>query len=112
MLRSPQGWQLVVLVLVIIVVFGAARLPDAARSLGKSLKIFRSEVKDLRADESASSGASTSPAANTASTPESTTETGTNQTGTNQSVAAPTPGTAANHTPAAPNPGGDESKPR
>lgn len=47
-MRFPQGWQLVILLIVIIVVFGAARLPNAARSLGKSLKIFKKEVQDLR----------------------------------------------------------------
>src|SRR5690625_7844376 len=47
-MRFPQGWQLVILLIVIIVVFGAARLPNAARSLCKSLKIFKKEVQDLR----------------------------------------------------------------
>lgn len=48
MWRNVQGWQLVILLIVIIVVFGAARLPNAARSLGKSMKIFKKEVRDLR----------------------------------------------------------------
>lgn len=51
MWRNVQGWQLVILLVVIIVVFGAARLPNAARSLGKSLKIFKKEVQDLREDD-------------------------------------------------------------
>jgi len=49
--RNVQGWQLVILLIVIIVVFGAARLPNAARSLGKSMKIFKKEVQDLRDDD-------------------------------------------------------------
>jgi len=49
--RNIQGWQLVILLVVIIIVFGAARLPNAARSLGKSLKIFKKEVRDLREDD-------------------------------------------------------------
>jgi sec-independent protein translocase protein TatA len=36
---------------VIILLFGAKRLPDAARSLGKSLRIFKAEVKELQSDK-------------------------------------------------------------
>ena len=35
----------------IILLFGAKRLPDSARSLGKSLKIFKSEMKDMKEDK-------------------------------------------------------------
>lgn len=41
-------WHVVVLALVVLVVFGSKRLPDAARSLGQSARILRSE---LRADD-------------------------------------------------------------
>jgi sec-independent protein translocase protein TatA len=34
----------------VILLFGAKRLPDAARSLGKSLRIFKSEVRELQSD--------------------------------------------------------------
>ena len=30
--------------------FGAKKLPDAARSLGKSMRIFKSEIKEMQAD--------------------------------------------------------------
>jgi sec-independent protein translocase protein TatA len=33
-----------------VLLFGSKRLPDAARSLGKSMRIFKSEVKELQAD--------------------------------------------------------------
>lgn len=46
-----QGWQLVILLIIIIVIFGAPKLPNAARSLGKSMKIFKKEVQGLRDDE-------------------------------------------------------------
>ncbi|GGB94450.1 Sec-independent protein translocase subunit TatA [Cellulomonas carbonis] len=45
-----QGWHIVVLLVVIVLLFGANRLPDLARSVGQSLKIFKNEVKDLRDD--------------------------------------------------------------
>lgn len=43
--------EILLIVLVILLLFGARRLPDLARSLGRSLKIFKSEVKDLRDDD-------------------------------------------------------------
>jgi sec-independent protein translocase protein TatA len=36
----------------VILLFGAKRLPDSARALGKSLRIFRSEVKEMQSDAS------------------------------------------------------------
>ena len=46
-----EGWHLIILVLVIVLLFGAKRLPDAARGLGRSLRIFKSEVSPLKDDE-------------------------------------------------------------
>jgi sec-independent protein translocase protein TatA len=46
----PGGWELVLVVIVIMVLFGAKRLPDASRSLGRSLRIFKAETKGLRDD--------------------------------------------------------------
>ncbi|MFV0460993.1 MAG: Sec-independent protein translocase subunit TatA [Actinomycetales bacterium] len=42
---------LIVLVLIIVVVFGANKLPGAARSLGRSLRIFKSEVRQMHDDD-------------------------------------------------------------
>jgi sec-independent protein translocase protein TatA len=44
---------LIVLLLVVLLLFGANRLPGLAKSVGQSLKIFKSEVKDLRTDDAA-----------------------------------------------------------
>ena len=46
-----KPWHIIVLVVVVLLLFGAKRLPDLARSVGQSLKIFKSEVKDLRDDD-------------------------------------------------------------
>ncbi|AEI12263.1 Sec-independent protein translocase subunit TatA [Cellulomonas gilvus] len=46
-----QFWHIVVLVVVVVLLFGANRLPDLARSVGQSMKIFKNEVKDLRDDD-------------------------------------------------------------
>ena len=46
MLRGLQGWHLIIVVVVFVVLFGAKKLPDSAKSIAKSLKIFKSEMKD------------------------------------------------------------------
>ncbi|MEY4901813.1 MAG: hypothetical protein RLZZ190_540 [Actinomycetota bacterium] len=48
-LREPS--HILILLLVVLVLFGAKRLPDSARSLGKSLRIFKSEMKEMKQDE-------------------------------------------------------------
>ncbi len=50
-MNLPGGWELVLVVLVIMVLFGAKRLPEASRSLGRSLRIFKAETKGLREDD-------------------------------------------------------------
>jgi len=50
-MNLPGGWELVLVVLVIMVLFGAKRLPEASRSLGRSMRIFKAETKGLRDDD-------------------------------------------------------------
>jgi sec-independent protein translocase protein TatA len=50
MFNGFQPWHLIILVVVLVVVFGSKKLPDAARSLGKSMRIFKSEIKELNND--------------------------------------------------------------
>ncbi|VEG26122.1 Sec-independent protein translocase subunit TatA [Actinomyces howellii] len=45
--------HIVVLLVVIILIFGAKRLPEIAGSVGKSMKVFKKEVKELREDDDA-----------------------------------------------------------
>ncbi|GGW49716.1 Sec-independent protein translocase protein TatA [Streptomyces lucensis JCM 4490] len=45
-----EPWHLVILILVIVVVFGSKKLPDMARSLGKSARILKSEAKAMKDD--------------------------------------------------------------
>jgi len=46
----PQAWHIIVLLVVILLIFGASKLPDITRNVGRSMKIFKEEVKDLRDD--------------------------------------------------------------
>ena len=50
-MNLPNGWELVLILLVVLVVFGSKRLPDSARSLGRSLRILKAETKGLRTDD-------------------------------------------------------------
>ena len=45
-----EGWHIVILVVVVVLVFGWKRLPDAARSLGRSMRIFKAEVGEMKND--------------------------------------------------------------
>ena len=45
-----EPWHILLLVLVIVLVFGSKKLPDMARSLGKSARILKSEAKAMKND--------------------------------------------------------------
>ncbi len=45
--------EILIIALVVVVLFGAKRLPDAARGIGRSLRIFKAETKGLRDDNPA-----------------------------------------------------------
>lgn len=47
----PEPIHLLLLLVVIILVFGASKLPTIAKNLGKSAKVFRDEVKNFHDDE-------------------------------------------------------------
>jgi sec-independent protein translocase protein TatA len=53
MLDDLRGWPLIILVALVVVLFGSKRLPDAARGLGRSLRVFKAETRGLRDDEAA-----------------------------------------------------------
>nr|WP_042394986.1 Sec-independent protein translocase subunit TatA [Streptacidiphilus carbonis] len=46
-----RALELVVIAAVLLVLFGAKRLPDSARALGTSLRILKAETKAMRDDE-------------------------------------------------------------
>ena len=56
---SPTHW--LVILVVVLLLFGAKRMPDAARGIGRSLRIFKAETKALSDD--GESSAAESPAA-------------------------------------------------
>src|SRR5690625_1244227 len=48
--RNP--WAIIILVLLVVLLFGAGKLPGLARNVGKSMRIFKSEVEELRGEDS------------------------------------------------------------
>jgi len=43
----PGGWEWIIIFLVILLLFGAKRLPDLARGLGKGISEFRKAAKEV-----------------------------------------------------------------
>ncbi len=44
----PGGWELVIIVLVIILLFGAKKIPELAKGLGKGIREFKDATKDIK----------------------------------------------------------------
>jgi sec-independent protein translocase protein TatA len=43
-------WKILIIAVVLIILFGGKKMPDAARSLGRSMRILKAEVQDLHHD--------------------------------------------------------------
>ena len=54
---SLSPWHWAILAVVVILLFGAKKLPDAARSLGKSMRIFKSELREMQSEHKAEAAA-------------------------------------------------------
>ncbi|ADG74766.1 twin-arginine translocation protein, TatA/E family subunit [Cellulomonas flavigena DSM 20109] len=50
MIRNISAWHVIIVLVVVLLLFGANRLPALAKSIGQSMKIFKNEVKDLTDD--------------------------------------------------------------
>ena len=46
-----QVWHMIVLLVLVLVVFGSSRLPDIAKRVGQSMKVFKKEIKELRDED-------------------------------------------------------------
>jgi sec-independent protein translocase protein TatA len=56
-------WKILIIVLLIVVLFGAKRLPGAAKSLGQSMRILKSEVSKMHDDDDESAPSASAPVA-------------------------------------------------
>ncbi|MFF4185349.1 Sec-independent protein translocase subunit TatA [Streptomyces sp. NPDC001691] len=59
--NALEPWHLLILVAVIVLLFGSKKLPDAARALGKSMRILKSETKAMKEDGGMPPSASAEP---------------------------------------------------
>ncbi|MFQ6227173.1 Sec-independent protein translocase subunit TatA [Nocardia sp. NPDC002869] len=59
---SLSIWHWLIVAALFVVFFGAKRMPDAARSLGRSLRIFKSEVSEMHNDGKPAGTSTTQPA--------------------------------------------------
>ena len=50
---SLSPWHWAIIAILVVVLFGAKKLPDAARSLGKSMRIFKSEMREMQSENKA-----------------------------------------------------------
>ena len=74
MWQGFTGWHALIILVVILLLFGAPKLPALARSLGQSMKILKSEVRpekdDAATDATAADGTTSGTTATTAATSE------------------------------------------
>ena len=50
-MRPPQGFEWLLILFIILLLFGAKRLPDMARGLGRSLRILKAETRGMAEDD-------------------------------------------------------------
>ncbi len=63
------GPHLIIVLVVVILLFGATKLPALAKAVGQSARIFRSEVKGLKDDDAKTDGTAKTEAASVAPEP-------------------------------------------
>jgi len=56
MIGMPQGAEWLIILAIVILVFGAAKLPELARGTGQALRIFKTETKGLRDEDEKEKG--------------------------------------------------------
>ena len=68
MFQGLTGWHLLVVLAVILLLFGAAKLPALAKSMGQSARVFKSEMKEMKRDDEVSASSAEAPRATDAGT--------------------------------------------
>lgn len=51
LIGMPGTWEMVIILAIVILIFGAAKLPELARGTGQALRIFKAETKGLKDDD-------------------------------------------------------------
>ena len=63
MLQGLTGWHFLIILAVILLLFGAAKLPALAKSMGQSARVFKGEMKAMKDDETPRADAASAPTA-------------------------------------------------
>lgn len=69
MLQNLTGWHALIVLAIVVLIFGAAKLPALARSLGQSVRILKAESQDPAAESDAASDATAAAPASVADAP-------------------------------------------
>jgi sec-independent protein translocase protein TatA len=59
MLQGLTGWHFLIILAVILLLFGAAKLPALAKSMGQSARVFKGEMKAMKDDDASRADAPT-----------------------------------------------------
>jgi sec-independent protein translocase protein TatA len=51
MLQGLTGWHFLIILAVILLLFGAAKLPALAKSMGQSARVFKGEMKAMKDED-------------------------------------------------------------
>lgn len=68
-MANLQGWHLLIVLAVILLLFGAAKLPALAKSMGQSARVFKGEMKAMKEDDAARTDSTSTRAESTAADP-------------------------------------------
>lgn len=49
-LSMPGGWEWVIIILVVLIFFGAKKIPELARGLGRGIREFKDATKEIKRD--------------------------------------------------------------
>ena len=83
MLQGLTGWHFLIILAVILLLFGAAKLPALAKSMGQSARVFKGEMKAMKDDDTSTADAK--PAGTASSVEAPSTEVRTDAGGTTES---------------------------
>lgn len=62
-MANLQGWHLIILLVIILLLFGAAKLPALAKSMGQSARAFKGEIRAMKDEDGVADAASETPTA-------------------------------------------------
>ncbi len=69
MFGNLTGWHLLIVLVVILLLFGAAKLPALAKSMGQSARVFKGEMKAMKEEDAASTTAPDTTSSTASTTP-------------------------------------------